>query len=279
MGKIKRWLLEVGENIYKAVQNGFYPFFMLLLLLTIPSYGQNTERAQKQQKVIERRTQSTPQYNNNNNNQNQNRPQHQMGVYRPYYYNPYDMGYYPYWNTNRSWDNRTYIVRTDDNRIPSQPNPLRVSVGVLSEVTTHQPTLSPYLTIGGKSFLLLQYHFGGNQSSTYYNNIYVWEVEDWGDEFQGVERVRTEFVLALGTSVNKFSPFVGMGFGRNHKWDSYFDETYTLSQSGLYSINKRVEKSTSIKLGTLYQWKSFEGITQISLGKEFRFGLGVGIKL
>jgi len=289
MGKIKRWLLEVGENIYKAVENGFYPFFMLLLLLTTPSYGQNTERAQKQSKVIEQRTQSRPQQwnpNNNRNNQNWNRtPQR---VYTPYYYNPNIYGWTPYWNPHRNWDNRTYIVTTDANRIQSQRNPLRVSIGVLSEVTTQTPTIAPYLILGGKTFLMTQYHWGGGNSFPYYSNIYQWEVEEWEDEFINTQQQRREFVIGLGTTIKRYSPFIGIGFPTITQWDIYKDETYTLSSPrdlGYYSINRDVRTKTNLKLGVLYGWDSFEALLQISsfeglsFGDGLRFGLGIGIKL
>ena len=216
--------------------------------------------------------QSPPRYTPN---QNQTPYRQSTRVYQPYYYNPY---LYPYWNPYRTWDNRTYIV-TSDNSLTSPNPPLRVSVGVLSEVTTHQPTLSPYMTLGGESFVLLQYHFSLSTPYPYYPNIYTWEVESWGDESHGVQSNRNEFVIGVGKAMGRFSPFVGMGFGRVKEVDGYFDETYTLSTSGLYGINQRIERVKTIKIGTIYQWKSIESLGQISLGREFRIGLGIGIKL
>jgi hypothetical protein len=278
MDRIKRFILEVGENIYKAWEMGWYPFFLFLLLLTSPIYGQNTERTQKQAKVIEQRAQSRPNYTpNNNRNQNRPIPQNQR-IYRPYYYNPIVWGYTPYWNPYRSWDGREYIITTD-NSITSPKPPLRVSVGVLSEVTTQQPTIAPYLILGGKKFLLLQYHFTPHKEIIPYDNIYVWEVEQWGDESLGVQRNRNEFSLALGTTYGRISPFVGMGFGKETQMDGYFDETYTLASNGRYGINKRSEGFTTMKIGLIYGWDWLEGITQISFGNGLRFGLGLGIKL
>lgn len=282
--KIKKFILEVGENIYKAWEMGWYPFFLFtLLLFSSPIYGQGTERAQKQAKVIEQRTQSKPQYTPNNN-QNQNwRPNNRpIRVYQPYYYDPMVYGYTPYWNTNRSWDNRTYIITTDENRIPSQRPPLRVSFGVLSEVTTQTPTFSPYLTIGGESFLLLQYHLSIPSSYPYYDNIYPWEVEEWEDEYIGTALDRREFVIGFGKSVKRFSPFIGLGIGKRTQWDTYKDETYILSpirEGGYYRINETSQTDISAKVGTMYGWEWVEMITQISFGKELRFGLGIGIKL
>ena len=278
--KIKEFLIEVGNNIYEACKNGFYPFFILLLILSTPTYGQVTERAQKQAKVIEQRTQSKPQYTPN---RPQNRPYNRPPqVYQPYYYNPMVWGYTPYWNPNRNWDGREYIITTDNNRIQSQRNPLRVSIGVLSEVTTQQPTISPYLILGGKTFLMTQYHWGGWNSFPYYDNIYQWEVEEWEDEFINTQTQRREFVIGLGTTIQRVSPFVGVGFPTITKWDIYMDETYTLSSPrdlGYYSINERKQTKANIKLGMLYGWERFEGIVQLSLGDELRFGIGLGIKL
>jgi hypothetical protein len=279
MDRVKRFILEVGENIYKAWEMGWYPFFLFLLLLTSPLYGQNTERAQKQVKVIEKRTQSTPQYTPNNNRPI---PQNQR-IYRPYYYNPIVWGYTPYWNPYRSWDGREYIITTD-NSITSPKPPLRVSVGVLSEVTTQQPTIAPYLILGGKTFLITQYHFGGGNPSIYYNNIYQWEVDEWEDEFINTQQQRREFVIGLGTTIKRVSPYIGMGFPTITQWDIYKDETYTLSSQsdlGYYSINKEVRTKMNLKFGVLYGWDSFETLLQISSfgGDGLRIGLGIGIKL
>lgn len=288
MDRIKKFILEVGENIYKAFEMGWFPYFILLLLLTSPIYGQSSERAQKQAKVIEQRTQSKPQLNPNNN-QNNNRPYNRpQRVYRPYYYNPMVWGYTPYWNTNRMWDGREYIITTDENRIKSQRNPLRFSVGVLSEVTTQQPTVAPYLVLGGKTFLMTQYHWGGGNSFPYYSNIYQWEVEEWEDEFINTQQQRKEFVIGLGTTIKRYSPFIGIGFPTIRKWDIYKDETYTLSSPrdlGYYSINERVQTKTNIKLGVIYGWERIEALLQISsfeglsLGDGLRIGLGIGLKL
>ena len=62
--RFKEGLNEVGYNLYEAWKNGYYPFFIILLLISTQSYGQSSEKAQKQAKVIERREQSTPQYQN-----------------------------------------------------------------------------------------------------------------------------------------------------------------------------------------------------------------------
>ena len=283
MDRIKKFILEVGYNIYKAWEMGWYPFFIFILLLSTPTYGQGTERSQKQAKVIEQRTQSTQRYTPNTNSNDNYTPNRRIQrTYRPYYYNPYVYGYTPYWNPNRNWDGRDYIITTDNNRIQSQRNPLRVSIGVLSEVTTQQPTISPYLILGGKTFLMTQYHWGGWNSFPHYDNIYQWEVEEWEDEFINTQTQRREFSIGLGTTIQRVSPFVGVGFPTITKWDIYMDETYTLSSPrdlGYYSINKRKQTKANIKLGMLYGWERFEGIVQLSLGDELRFGIGLGIKL
>jgi len=286
--RIKKFILEVGYNIYKAWEMGWYPFFIFILLLSTPTYGQGTERSQKQAKVIEQRTQSTQRYTPNTNSNDNYTPNRRIQrTYRPYYYNPYVYGYTPYWNPNRNWDGRDYIITTDNNRIQSQRNPLRVSIGVLSEVTTQQPTVSPYLILGGKSFLILQYHIGGWNSYPHYDNIYQWEVDEWEDEPMGNPTQRKEFVIGLGTSYGRLSPFVGFGFGRETQWDAYKDETYTLSSIrdlGIYTINEDTNPSNSIKVGTLYGWDRWELMAQLSVpygsyNSGLRFGLGIGLKL
>lgn len=289
--RIKRFLLKVGENIYKAVEMGWFPYFILLILfLTSPTYGQSSERTQKQAKVIEKRTQSTQRYTpNTNRNDNWNRTSNRrvQRVYQPYYYNPMVWGYTPYWNPYRNWDGREYIITTDNSITSPQP-PLRISVGVLSEVTTQQPTVGPYLTIGQRTFAIFQYQWGGYNSFPHYDNIYQWEVDEWEDEFINTQEQRREFVIGVGTTIKRVSPFVGVGFPTITKWDIYEDETFTLSSPldlGYYSINKRKQTNLVVKLGMLYGWERFEGMVQLSmfeglsLGDGLRIGIGLGIKL
>ena len=284
--RFKEFLLEVGENLYQAWKNGWFPYFILLSLLSTPLHAQ-TERQQKQAKVIEQRQRSQPRYNPNNNNNNRPRPRPISRVYRPYYYNPMVWGYTPYWNPHRTWDGREYIMTTDTEKV-SQTPPLRVSVGVLSEVTTQQPSVGPYLTIGQRTFLILQYQWGGWNSFPYYDNIYSWEVEEWEDEFINEQRQRREIAIGLGTTIKRLSPFIGVGFPTITKWDIYEDETFTLSSPqdlGYYSINQRVDRRVNLKLGLLYGWEKVEGVIQVSafeglsFGDGLRIGMGIGIKL
>ena len=277
--KLCKWIMEIGNNIWEARKNGWFPYFLLIFLFTNITYGQSTERTQKQQKVIEKREQtqrSTP-----TNTILPPRPP-RVRAYRPYYYQPQQWGYNPYWNPNRSWDGRTYILTNDTSKTSPTP-PLRLSVGVLSEVTTQNPnTFSPYLTIGGKTFLLLQYHYSLPNTIPHYDNIYPWEVEEWGDELMGTPMERRELVIALGTTHRRISPYIGMGFYKISEWDSFFDETYTLSsrsEGGLYTINERVYNGISAKVGMIYGFEIWEILTQISMGRELRIGIGIGLKL
>ena len=260
--------MEIGNNIWEARKNGWFPYFLLIFLFTNITYGQSTERTQKQQKVIEKRERSTS---------NTIPPR-----VRPYYYQPQQWGYNPYWNPNRNWDGRTYILTNDTSKTSPTP-PLRLSVGVLSEVTTQHPnTFSPYLTIGGKNFLLLQYHYSLPNTIPHYHNIYPWEVEEWGDLQLGTPRERRELVIALGTTHRRVSPYIGMGFYKISEWDAFFDETYTLSpyrELGMYTINERVYNGISAKVGMIYGFQMWEILTQISMGREIRIGIGVGLKL
>lgn len=281
MKKLKKFILEVGENIWKAVQQGWYPFLLVLILFPLPLHAQS-ERAQKQAKVIEKRqTSQRPTYTNPNNNQNRNyRPVRR--VYQPYYYNPYIYGYTPYWNTNRHWDNREYIVSTDTQRTQTQKPPMRFSLGLLSEVTTQTPTYGTYLTIGRETFLMLQLQTSIPSSYPYYDNIYPWEVEEWEDEYIGTARDRSEVVIGAGKSIKRFSPFLGVGIGKETVTDTYRDETFILSprrEDGYYRINQTTQSLLSAKIGTVYGWEWFEGILQVSLGQEVRVGFGLGIKL
>jgi hypothetical protein len=281
MVKIKKFILKIGYNMYKSMVSGFLPY-IILLLISNNIYGQSTEKSQKQQKVIEKREQpqsSTPTTSNPPSNTILTP---RVRTYRPYYYHPQQWGYNPYWNPYRSWDGRTYILTNDTSNLSPIP-PLRFSLGVLSEVTTQNPnTLSPYLTIGRKNFLLLQYHSSLPNTIPHYNNIYRWEVEEWGDEPLGNPKEQSELVIALGTTNRKLSPYIGMGFYTLTKWDAFFDETYTLSpyrELGMYTINEETISGINAKIGLLYGFQRGEILTQISLGQHIRFGIGIGLKL
>mgnify|MGYP001049660586 CR=1 FL=1 len=280
--KLCKWIMEIGNNIWEARKNGWFPYFLLIFLFTNITYGQSTEKTQKQQKVIQKRERSTPSTSNTPSNTILPPRPPRVRAYRPYYYQPQQWGYNPYWNPNRSWDGRTYILTNDTSKTSPTP-PLRLSVGVLSEVTTQNPnTFSPYLTIGGKTFLLLQYHYSLPNTIPHYDNIYPWEVEEWGDELMGTPMERRELVIALGTTHRRISPYIGMGFYKISEWDSFFDETYTLSsrsEGGLYTINERVYNGISAKVGMIYGFEIWEILTQISMGRELRIGIGIGLKL
>jgi len=218
-------------------------FLISLLLLTSPIYGQ--ERDRKQSKVMDTRIRS----------------------HHAYYYNPY----IPYWHTYRRWDNPSYTHTTNSS--------LRFSIGVLGEITTQNPTISPYLVLGRKSFIITQYHFGLPSPYPHYDNIFRWEVMEWGDEFIEMWELRREFVIGVGKSFNRISPFVGVGFPTIIKSDVYKDELYILSPTGYYSIDKRMNTNVNLKIGALYEWNSIEALLQITLFDGLRIGLGIGIKL
>ena len=287
--ELKKVLLEVGYNLYEAVKWGWRPY--VILFLTLPTFlHAQTERAQKQAKVIEQRqgSQTTPNYNYNaNQNYNRGYTDGFIDARTPYYYNPMVWGYTPYWNPNRRWDNRDYIITMDNSKISPMP-PLRISIGLLGEVTTQTPTLNPYLIIGQHHFLIFELGFGGRNSYPYYDNIYTWEVEEWEDRYIGTNQRRMEAIVGFGTTIKRYSPFVGIGFPSVTTWDVYEDETFTLSTPrdlGYYSINEDIDNRTNLKLGLIYGWEKIEGIIQLSsfeglsFGDGLRLGLGVGIKL
>ena len=277
--KLWKWVMEIGNNIWEARKSGWFPYFLLIFLFTNITYGQTTEKSQKQQKVIEKRERSTPIISNTPSNTIRSP---RVRAYRPFYYQPQQWGYTPYWNPNRNWDGRTYILTNDTSKTSPTP-PLRISVGVLSEVTTQQPSVGPYLTIGQRTFVIIQYQWGGWNSFPYYDNIYPWEVEEWEDRFIKEEGERREFSIGVGTTIQRISPFIGVGFPNITTWDIYEDETFTLSSPqdlGYYAINQRVDRRVNLKLGLLYGWERVEGIIQLSsFGDGLRLGIGLGIKL
>ena len=232
-----------------------------LFLLVVCSFFTHTtfaqsERDQKIQKVQEKQSQRTN-VNNNNTNYNQGYQNgYDNGVRNnrystPYYYNPYDVGYYPYWNINRRWDRREYLMTTDTDLIQrSNSKPTRLSFGVIVERDKFQSQMSPYIITGGETFMVIQYHTTLPLIYPYYDNISTWEVEDWGDT--------------------------------RKVYNSYYNELYVLSsigQNGIYLINQQILTNMSIRGGFLYHWNYLELMMQVRFDGRFGIGGGVGIKL
>ncbi len=266
--------------------------FVLLLALPIVSTGQS-EREQKIRKVEESRTNNSPINSPNNSNFNQGYQSgyqngYNDGLWRnryrtPYYYNPYNVGYYPYWNTHRTWDRRDYVMTTDPNLLQSNNSkPFRLSFGFIAEMDYFQYQLSPYLILGGESFFIAQYHMTLPLMYPYYDNIETWEVQAWGDESAGRIETKTDFSIGGGRTINRFSPFATIGIAFRKKYDAYYDETFILSsvnQDGIYLINKQRETNMSIRAGVLYHWEFLELLAQARFDGRFGLGLGAGIKL
>ena len=271
----------------------------LILLLVCVFFTHTTfaqsERDQKIQKVEEKRTYTNSNTNSNtnintNNNYNQgynrgyndgrwdNRNRRQY-----YYYNPYDDGYYPYWNTNRRWDNRNYVMTTNDDLIRNNSSkPTRLSLGVLMERDMFQSQLSPYFITGGESFMIVQYHMTLPLIYPYYSNIETWEVQDWGDESAGNVEVKGDFSVGAGRTIDRISPFVMVGITSRKRYDAYYDDTFilnTINQDGIYLINEQKNFNMSIRGGFLYHWEYFEIITQARYDGRFGIGMGLGLKL
>lgn len=268
--------------------------FLAILLFALPliSFGQ-TEREQKIQKVQENRTSSSPVNNNTTTNYNQGYQSgyqngYNDGVWRdryrtPYYYNPYDVGYYPYWNTRRTWDRREYVMTTDPNLVQRNPSkPMRLSFGVITERDLFQYQISPYLISGGESFWIIQYHMTLPLMYPYYDNIETWEVQAWEDGSAGGVETKYDFSIGGGRTINRFSPFATAGIASRKKYDAYYDETFILSsinQNGIYLINQQRQVNMSVRAGILYHWEFLELLIQLRFDGRVGVGFGAGIKL
>ena len=253
-----------------------------------------SERNQKIQKVEEKRsstttTNTTTTTTTTNNNYNQGyRNGYNNGVWNnrnrtQYYYNPYEGGYYPYWNTNRRWDNRNYVMTTNSDLVRNNPKkPMRLSLGVMVESDIFQRQISPYIITGGETFMIIQYHMTLPLIYPYYENISTWEVEDWGDESAGGVEVKSDFSIGAGRTIDRLSPFITVGISSRRKYDAYYDELFLLSsknQDGIYLINEQKQVNMSIRGGLLYHWEYLEIISQLRYDGRFGIGVGVGLKL
>jgi len=252
-----------------------------------------TEREQKIQKVEQKRS-NTNSFTNPNTNPNTNYNRGYQNGYNngyndgrwnrtPYYYNPYDVGYFPYWNTNRRWDRHEYVMTTDPSLVArNDSKPMRFSMGVVVEQDVFQAQVSPYIITGGESFTIIQYHMTLPLLYPYYDNIATWEVEDWGDEGAGNVETKGEFSIGGGRTMDRFSPFVMVGIASRKRYDAYYDELFVLSshnQNGIYLINQQRQVNMSMRGGLLYHWNYLELIGQARYDGRFGIGLGLGLKL
>lgn len=259
-----------------------------LILLVVCSFFTHTtfaqiERQQKIQKYEERQslTRGSNTIHNYNNGYND-------GLWRnryrtPYYYNPYHLGYYPYWNPNRRWGNREYIITTDNDLVSRNTSkPTRLSLGVIVESDIVQNQFSPYIIIGGETFMIMQFHMTLPLIYPYYDNITSWEVQSWGDESAGTMQTKGDFSIGVGRTVNRISPFIALGITSRNIYDAYYDNTFILSgplKNGIYLINRRRQVNMGIRFGMVYQWEYFELLGQIRYDGIFGGGVGIGLKL
>ncbi len=269
---------------------------VVCVFFTHTTFAQS-EREQKIQKVEQKRSNTnsnTNSYTNPNTNFNQGYQNGYNNGYNdgrwnngwgrtPYYYNPYDVGYYPYWNVNRGWDRRNYVMTTDSELLQkNNTKPMRISFGVLVERDNFQYQMSPYIITGGETFMVIQYHTTLPLIYPYYENIMTWEVEDWGDETAGNVETKGDFSIGAGRTMDRFSPFMTVGITSRKRYDAYYDELYVLSsmnQNGIYLINEQKLFNMSVRGGFLYHWNYLELITQARYDGRFGVGFGMGLKL
>jgi len=257
---------------------------VVCLFFTHTTFAQ-TEREQKIQKVEQKRYNTNPNTNSNTNYSQGYRNGYNDGRWSrtPYYYNPYAVGYFPYWNTNRRWDRHDYVMTTDPTLVARNDfKPMRLSMGIVVEQDAFQTQMSPYIITGGESFIIIQYHTTLPLIYPYYNNIETWEVEAWGDESAGNMETKGDFSIGGGRTIHRFSPFITVGITSRKKYDAYYDELFVLSsrgQNGIYLINQQRQINMSVRGGLLYHWNYLELIGQARYDGRFGIGVGLGIKL
>jgi hypothetical protein len=260
---------------------------MILVICVFFTYNTfaQTERERKIQKVEDNRVNTNPNTNNNREYQNGYNSGYNDGRWSrtPYYYNPYTVGYFPYWNINRRWGHHDYVMTTDQTLINGNNfKPIRLSIGILVEMDIFQTQMSPYIIIGGKSFIIIQYHTTLPLNYPYYDNIETWEVESWGDESAGNMETKDDFSIGGGRTIGQFSPFITVGITSRKKYDAYYDDLFILSsrgQNGIYLINQQRQINMSVRGGLLYHWNYLELIGQVRYDGRFGIGVGLGIKL
>ena len=173
-------------------------------------------------------------------------------------------------------------MTTDPSLVAKNPSqPVRLSLGVVTEVDNFQFQISPYFITGGESFAIFQYHMTLPLMYPYYENISTWEVESWGDERRGNIETKWDFSVGAGRSIGRTSPFVMVGIASRKKYDAYFDELYVLSshnQNGIYLINEQRQINMSIRGGFLYHWEYLELMTQLRYDGRIGIGIGAGLK-
>jgi hypothetical protein len=236
-------------------------FILFLLLIPMISLSQS-ESDQKRQKRFERY------------------PRTNFITPNPYispYYNPYYNPYIPYYN-NR------YTHLTPYYGLPATPPARRerktiISIGTLSTFNMDYtlPTLGGYTTIGSESVFFKISYEGSAYDVVHYNNIKLSEVNSWGDTYVNQYDRYTSLFSGIGVRLGRsIYPFAGLNFHRITNNLVYLDNSYILSNNGLYSIRGSHKDGLNFRGGILFRRGVFEIGTHIIIPHPMRVGLNVG---
>jgi hypothetical protein len=199
------------------------------------------------------------------------------------YYNPYYNPYIPYYN-NRYTHLTPYYGLPLTTPIKSE-NRVVFSTGILSTVGVDKslPSFGLYTTIGNDDVFFKVSYEGSQFEETHYPNITIDMAEGEGigrfnDSLVGDYKRYSSLFLGLGIkTIKSFYPFFGVNLFRNSNNLIYYDETYILSNNGLYSIKGTYKDGLNFRGGILYRRGVFEIGTHVIIPHPMRAGLNIGL--
>lgn len=270
--------------------------FFSFLVISFLSFSQT----EKDQKLTIKNQPNSPVYYKSNESyekslirQENSRPQYQK-FQQPIIYNDYPMwnrwnrwgapmygyNYYDTWYTNdlygRRLPVRTYYYR-NGNSDTIYGNPMSTRFGIHY---TNQKDFGGWITIGSKNFFYFELNTKiETDNSTFYDDYrvnFVQALQVWKDERKKDLNKGSSVYAGFGTKIKRSQFYLAIGHTKEKKHYQFFDETFSLSNNGLYSFSNTSKNIISFKVGIIQDWKRFSFKTDYDpIRNNFAIGFGL----
>jgi hypothetical protein len=196
----------------------------------------------------------------------------QRTFYSPFYPNYYSSNFlwYPSWmyyqnnnyrTTNNSHSNLNWSIGFN---IPIEYNTPHVGFGI-------------YMTFGKEIVFISSYDMISFNSYIHYWDITKSQILGWGDVYIDTEKETDVISLGLGKKFKQITPYVSLSILIENNYAIYFDDTYTLSNSGYYTIYDYRDVRFGPSFGTLIDIRKIQFNISMNPLREI-LSLGIGIK-
>lgn len=192
----------------------------------------------------------------------------------------YGYNYFDTWYMNDYYGRRipTRVYYYSDRKTDTiYGKPLNTRLGINFST---QKDIGGWITIGSKNFFFFEVNTKiVNDNSTYYNDSrvnFISASQIWKDERKEDIKKGSSVYIGFGAKFKNTQPYLALGFSKEKNLYQFYDETFILSNNGLYSFNSNTRNITSFKMGLIQDWKRF------SLKADYdpfrnNFGFGVGL--